>query len=392
MEHSVASMVSRTEVDRNIYTSQAVYEEELKRIFERGWVLVGVEASVPSPGDFSTHWMGDVPVIVARDDEGAVHVFENSCSHRGAKLALKAKGNCQGFTCIYHNWRFALNGDLKSVPMSAEFSTEIDKASRSLRKAKVGVFQGLVFASFNPDVVPIAEYLGELGENIADIIQGRKTILIGRHRFEIPCNWKIFWENGQDAYHVALLHKFATALGVLQQGENIAWENGHGVVRTPNKSVPPELLKMLAAKSSFKMQDLSMFRSDRDGGWNRVLGMFPNGLMLEQWDMLNVRQLVPRGPERVEIYTYALGFEGYTQEQIARYARAYTNFHGPAGFVGRDDVTACTAVQEARHRDEFSTSLMALGNIEAEGGSLNGEYTIRNFYKAYSALMNAGGS
>ena len=48
----------------------------------------------------TTH-VGDVPVIVARDEHGQVWVLENRCAHRGAEVCLEKFGNAKWLTCVY---------------------------------------------------------------------------------------------------------------------------------------------------------------------------------------------------------------------------------------------------------------------------------------------------
>ena len=61
-----------------VYTSREIYDREVERIFHgRTWSFVALEAEVPEPGDFKRSYVGPTPVIVARDRDGAVRVFEN---------------------------------------------------------------------------------------------------------------------------------------------------------------------------------------------------------------------------------------------------------------------------------------------------------------------------
>ena len=73
-------------VDREIFTSPEVHRQELEKLFARTWLFVGHESQVPNPGDFFVSRMGDELVILCRDDRGAIHVFLNSCRHRGMKV------------------------------------------------------------------------------------------------------------------------------------------------------------------------------------------------------------------------------------------------------------------------------------------------------------------
>jgi phenylpropionate dioxygenase-like ring-hydroxylating dioxygenase large terminal subunit len=381
--------ITQTEVDRSVYIDDEVYRLEMQRLFRDGWAFVGLEAEVPNPGDFRRSWMGDLPVIMTRSRDGSINVLENVCSHRGALVALDQRGNCNTFTCIYHQWVFGDDGRLLGVPMRKNYSDGQYKKRGGLRAARVETFAGLVWATFAEDVEPLAEYIADAGPHVDEILRGGEVEILGYHRFEVRGNWKLFWENTEDAYHASLLHNFAQALQIYQVGNNIAFRNGHGVIRWEMVSVSDEMMRAHLQNAQFKIQDFSIFQShDRPAGsWNRVLGLFPNALVLEEWDMLNVRHIVPKGPDRVELHTVALGVKGESPEKWAKRARAYGNFFGPAGFAGRDDVVAIGAVQSTAEASSVQTSFMALGDLNERSGDLNGEYTVRAFYDEYRTRM-----
>ena len=383
-------LITTTNVDRVVFSNPAVYEREQQRIFKGGWVYVGLEAEVPDPGDYRTTWLGDVPVILVRGRDGQVHVLENACGHRGAMVALDDTGNCSKFECLYHRWTFAHDGRLLGVPGQVNYRCGLDKSSHGLHSFRTESFAGLVFATAEPDVPSVVEYLGEAAHRVNTLLHGGELVIVGYHRFRIRANWKLFYENTQDAYHAQLLHKFIDALGVIAHGENIAFDNGHGVIEWPIPNITVDMFRAhIDQNAKFKMRDLSLFVKE---DWtpdfkNRVMGLFPNALLLELWDMLNVRQLVPRGPHVAELHTVALGLKGESPERLATRARAFGNFFGPAGFVGRDDVVSCEATQDSFTAIDRNTSLMSLGDLDSPNGDMNGEYTVRNFWKAYGERM-----
>src|SRR6478609_835172 len=96
-------------VDHRIYLDEELYQQEQSNIFGRLWVLVGLDVEIPTPGDFKTTYVGEIPVIVLRDQKGDIRVFENVCLHRGAKLVRKSCGNARSLTCLYHQWAYGLD-------------------------------------------------------------------------------------------------------------------------------------------------------------------------------------------------------------------------------------------------------------------------------------------
>lgn len=381
--------ITQTEVDRSVFADDEIYRSEMERLFRNGWTFVGLEAEIPSPGDFRRSWMGDLPVIMTRSRDGSVAVLENACSHRGALVALEQRGNCSTFTCPYHQWAFGNDGRLLGVPMRKKYTDGQYKARGGLRAARVETFAGLVWATFAEDAETLAEYLADAGPHIDEMLRGGDVVVLGYHRFQVSANWKLFWENTEDAYHASLLHNFAQALDIYQVGENIAFENGHGAIKWEMVSLSDEAMRTHLAKAKFQMKDFTLFQShDRSpGSWNRVMGLFPNALVLEEWDMLNVRHIVPKGPDCVELHTVALGLRGESSEKLAKRARDYGNFFGPAGFAGRDDVVAIGAVQATGGVSSVRTSFMALGDLSKRSGDLDGEYTVRAFYDQYRIRM-----
>ena len=79
-------------VDRSIYTDEAVFEAEIERIFEGGWVFLCHESQVEKPGDYWSTEIGRQPVFVMRQKDGSLGCFINACSHRGALLTPLKQG------------------------------------------------------------------------------------------------------------------------------------------------------------------------------------------------------------------------------------------------------------------------------------------------------------
>ena len=91
-------------ISRDIYVDPELYKMEQERVFARAWLFVGLEDQVRKPGDFFVSRMGEESVILSRDRNDQIHVFLNSCRHRGMKVSRYDEGNTPVFTCPYHGW------------------------------------------------------------------------------------------------------------------------------------------------------------------------------------------------------------------------------------------------------------------------------------------------
>ena len=74
------------------YTSQDVFDLDMRLIFGRHWIFVASEPELPEPGDYVTVQLGGTSVILVRDDDMAVRAFHNVCRHRGAVIVRDGKG------------------------------------------------------------------------------------------------------------------------------------------------------------------------------------------------------------------------------------------------------------------------------------------------------------
>ena len=82
-----------------VYAHPDVFEEEMEKIFHRGWVYVGHTSEISEPGDYRLKWIGRNSVILCRDQSNEVHVFMNRCRHRANAVCQFEQGNANYFRC-----------------------------------------------------------------------------------------------------------------------------------------------------------------------------------------------------------------------------------------------------------------------------------------------------
>ena len=143
------------QVPYQVFTDPRIFDQEQENIF-RGphWSFLALEAEIPEPNDFKSTYLGDTPVVVTRDREGQIHAWVNRCAHRGAMVCRDRRGKADAFTCVYHQWSYDAQGNLKGVPFRRGVNGEggmpasFDMKLHELPKLRVATYRGLIFATF----------------------------------------------------------------------------------------------------------------------------------------------------------------------------------------------------------------------------------------------------
>jgi phenylpropionate dioxygenase-like ring-hydroxylating dioxygenase large terminal subunit len=206
--------VDRREVSMRVLSDPELYRLELRSIFARAWVGVAHISEIPQAGDFVLRHIGEDAVIVTRTAEGEVSVLLNVCSHRGFELCRAEEGNAGSFKCPYHGWAFDGAGKLLGAPLEKEMYGDWDKSRLGLRRARVEVRAGIVFATFDTSGLPLDEWLGDAGWYIDRASHAGRIPLGPPMRFHVRGNWKTFMDQGAgDNYHPLSLHRSLQEVG-----------------------------------------------------------------------------------------------------------------------------------------------------------------------------------
>jgi phthalate 4,5-dioxygenase len=113
----------------------------------RFWMPALHEADLPAAGadPVRIELLGQ-HFVAWRDAEGQVGLFDEACLHRGASMAL-ARVEPDGLRCIYHGWKFAVDGRVLDTPNVADpnFKGRVKGRTHPVRLAG-----GLLWAYFGP--------------------------------------------------------------------------------------------------------------------------------------------------------------------------------------------------------------------------------------------------
>ncbi|TGD73551.1 aromatic ring-hydroxylating dioxygenase subunit alpha [Mangrovimicrobium sediminis] len=345
-----------SEVSREVFTSEAIYRREQQTVFRNNWLYVAHESQLKNPGDFVAAYMGEVPVIVARDRDGSIAVSVNSCPHRGLRVCRTDQGNTARFICPYHTWAFKPTGELVGIPQARKMGPEIDRSRYRLKAVpRVESIFGLIFASFDAQVEPLADYLGDhrfYMEAFFDRFPGGLEVIGPVHKWNIKCNWKLPVENMLgDIGHAAYLHGTLVDVNgeANQEIENLAVtavaRPGHAAAfrylpedstlqqrAVHNPQSTPELAEYLTEVERTVAERLSPVQARMKG---MALGVYPNLSLL--WGQHTLRVSHPRAPGLIEYWSWLIS-PIEAPASVKKAIRAgYTVGFGPSGIIEQED-------------------------------------------------------
>jgi phenylpropionate dioxygenase-like ring-hydroxylating dioxygenase large terminal subunit len=396
-----------TRVPYWLYRDESVYRAEQQRVFQGPtWNYLCLEAEIPEPGDYRTTFVGEVPVVVVRDEEGEVQAFENRCAHRGALIVLKDGGKgAQDFSCVYHAWRYDLQGNLKGVAFEQGVNgkggmpPDFCKEEHGPRKLRTAIVAGLVFGSLHDDVPSIEEYLGDTILEKIERVLPKPVEIIGRFKQTIPNNWKLYMENVKDSYHASLLHVFFTTFRLnrlSQQGGVIISDNGahhvswSKVDHSLKENTQYSSEKLRSDMDGLTLADPTMLDSvDEfgDGVTLQILSVFPGFVLAQIQNSLAIRQILPTGTDKTVLNWTYLGFKDDTPE-LRRMRLKQSNLTGAAGFVSMEDGAVGGFVQRGIAGAEDEKAILEMGgsSIETQENRTT-EASVRGFWNAYRSYM-----
>jgi nitrite reductase/ring-hydroxylating ferredoxin subunit len=422
-------------VSREIFVDEEIYGRELERVFGRSWLYVGHESQIPNPGDYFVSRMGEESVILTRDRVGEVRVFLNSCRHRGMKVCRYDEGNTAVFTCPYHGWSYALDGKLVGVPYWREaYHGTLDRSQWGLvAVAQLARYNGTVWANWDPKAPPFLEYLGPFARFLDLVLDGwdgrpaQAEVLVGVHKWLMPCNWKFPAENfSGDTYH-NVSHRSVDLVGIGPSGSGrrdmqertigrrlhvMMPGRGHQTILyllPQDRPTPPAYRHSPIVAEYFA--DCEAERRRHGGDKARLVGapgeIFPN-VALHPRQPRSIAVWHPHGPHMTEAWRWYFVDKDAPAEVKNFLREYYIRYSGPAGLTEQDDMenwnyahAASRGTIARRHPYCYAQGIgAAVENYEWDGLRIEGavvditeaqssEEPMRNLYRRWAQFMEA---
>ena len=164
--------------------------------FREYWLPFGVSSELPAPDCDPVRIMllGE-QLIAFRDSNGKVGLLANACPHRGASLFFGRNEEC-GLRCVYHGWKFDVNGncvDMPNEPAESNFKHKVKAAAYPVEERG-----GLLWAYMGPRDTPPP--LPDLEPNMREDM--RRSVRTTQQE----CNWLQVLEGDIDTVHAGFLH------------------------------------------------------------------------------------------------------------------------------------------------------------------------------------------
>jgi len=425
----LSTLVQDSQIHRDVYLSEAIFQLERERLFARAWLYVGHDSQVPEIGDYITLEVNGQPLIMLRGADGLTRVLMNRCAHKGARLLSEPCGHVSRLLrCPYHAWNFDLDGRLRAVSVKAGYrDTGFDASAAAqglAHPAAQANYRGFVFVRFSEQGAAFEDYFGAVLpalDNMADRSPSGQLQAGGCIRSEIRCNWKMYLENINDTIHPISTHESAAATAG-QVGAEFAdidptaleqllpfgagydfytkmgartLPHGHSVLgtkfslHTDYSGIPGYQAQLEAAYGKARAQEILSFAPQ-----NVVL--YPSLSVKSSPQIIRVIRPISAGLTRIEAWAFqpkdappALLQRGLTYNRLV---------FSPMSVVAHDDIhlfesqqtsLACAGNPWINLQRQYRAEEAAQSAHDMQDG--NNELLMRNQYRAWRTMMKEAG-
>ncbi len=189
-------------LDPAYYTDPDIYAFDQSEILASGWQIIAPAALVENPGDLITREIGGVPIIVLRDNAGALQGYFNICPHRAGPLATCDQRGLKRLRCGYHGWAYDFDGRLKTAP-EMQGADDFDPSQVRLSPIDVVARNGVIWARTRQGT-PLEDLLSGIEpESLTQL-----DSLTHHHHavYDVQANWKVYVDNYLEGYHLPFVH------------------------------------------------------------------------------------------------------------------------------------------------------------------------------------------
>jgi Rieske 2Fe-2S family protein len=296
LDHCPDTLPSRAYFDADWFA------REQKMIWSKHWIYVGRDNGIP-PMTMRRITVAGENLFLAKDRDGNITGFHNTCRHRGAELCITDERALSSklISCPYHQWSYALDGRLIRTPFISS-TPDFRKEDHGLFKVVVRLWNGFIFVCLD-DTPPEFSAVPDMGAHALD--NWPMTELVTGHTMirELDCNWKIFWENYNECLHCPGIHpELSDMVPIYSKGYMAPNEAPDWTPEANNDAGP---LKQGARTwtmdgSTCGPEFIGLSEAERVTG-QLFVTLMPTMFVVAHVDYVRVVSLRPLGPEKTEL-------------------------------------------------------------------------------------------
>lgn len=326
------------------YIDPAVFAEERDALLFGQWAGLAVAADVPEAGDAKPITFMGMPLLLLRDRNDQVRVFQNTCRHRGMILVEEPRKIEGAIRCPYHSWCYSTEGRLVSTPHvggpGQNTHPDVDRSTLGLTEIRSHIWRDVVWVNvdgqapeFEVAMKPVMERWAEFERPLFHGGVDSKFVL------SVNSNWKLAVENYCESYHLPWVHPGLNSYSRLEDHYNIeeyGAYSGQGTL----------VYRQLEGANGAKFADFEGL----DAKWDTAaeyISVYPNVLLGMHRDHAFAIVLVPKGPEKTEenIHLY------YATPETDAELRAKNTEQWKVVF--EEDIFVVEGMQRGRHGVNF---------------------------------------
>ena len=160
------------------------------------WIPAMLSSELPGPDcdPMRLRLLGE-DLVAFRDTNGDLGLLDNNCPHRRASLFFGRNEEC-GLRCVYHGWKFDVNGNCVDMPSEPAESNFKDKVK--IKAYKLVERNGMIWAYMGPrsELPPLPDIEPNMMEESVDNNSAGLR----------ECNWMQALEGDIDTAHLSFLH------------------------------------------------------------------------------------------------------------------------------------------------------------------------------------------
>jgi phenylpropionate dioxygenase-like ring-hydroxylating dioxygenase large terminal subunit len=322
------------------YVDPAAHAAGSRALLRSTWAGLAVASDVPEPGDAVPISFDGVPLLLIRDREGGVRVFQNVCRHRGVVLVEEPRRIEGAIRCPYHSWCYATDGRLLATPHvggpGRNAAPGIDRDALGLIELRSQVWRDVVWIDLQGGAPPFEEHMAPVMARWAEV---ERPLHHGdAFALRLRANWKLAVENYCEAYHLPWVHPGLNAYSRLEDHYDIlgCGFSGQGTL----------VYRQLTGEGGARFPDFEGLPSRWDTG-AEYLAVYPNVLLGAHRDHAYAIVLLPEGHDGVTeaVHIYYPTPEADPALRAANTAQWRTVFE--------EDVGVVEAMQRGRHAPGF---------------------------------------